>query len=70
MYVLLLPGGFALLDGETFEVVGNWELPGEAAPFGYDFWYQPRHNVMMSSEWAAPKALANGFNPEHVKEGA
>lgn len=58
-----------LLDGETFEVVGNWEHPGEAAPFGYDFWYQPRHNVMISTEWGAPKALANGFNPDHVKEG-
>uniref|UniRef100_A0A8C3ARU5 Methanethiol oxidase n=1 Tax=Cyclopterus lumpus TaxID=8103 RepID=A0A8C3ARU5_CYCLU len=62
-------GGFVLLDGETFEVIGNWEHPGEAAPFGYDFWYQPRHNVMISTEWGAPKALANGFNPAHVKEG-
>uniref|UniRef100_A0A3B1J3G3 Methanethiol oxidase n=1 Tax=Astyanax mexicanus TaxID=7994 RepID=A0A3B1J3G3_ASTMX len=47
----------------TFELVGNWELPGEARPFGYDFWYQPRHNVMISTEWGAPKRLANGFNP-------
>ncbi|MEQ2259882.1 Methanethiol oxidase [Xenotaenia resolanae] len=62
-------GGFVLLDGETFEVVGNWEHPGEAAPFGYDFWYQPRHNVMISTEWGAPKALIHGFNPAHVKEG-
>ena len=23
--------------------------------YNYDFWYQPRHNVMVSSEWAAPK---------------
>ncbi|KAG7218824.1 hypothetical protein INR49_019692 [Caranx melampygus] len=63
-------GGFVLLDGETFEVVGNWEHPGEAAPFGYDFWYQPRQNVMVSSEWGAPKALADGFNPNHVMEGS
>ncbi|XP_061699655.1 methanethiol oxidase isoform X3 [Syngnathoides biaculeatus] len=62
-------GGFVLLDGETFEVIGNWEHPGEAAPFGYDFWYQPRHNVMISTEWGAPKALADGFNPAHVAEG-
>ncbi|KAM7382772.1 hypothetical protein PAMP_002488 [Pampus punctatissimus] len=62
-------GGFVLLDGETFEVVGNWEHPGEAAPFGYDFWYQPRHNVMISTEWGAPKALVDGFNPAHIKEG-
>lgn len=62
-------GGFVLLDGETFEVIGNWELPGEAAPMGYDFWYQPRHNVMMSTEWGAPKALGNGFNIADVKAG-
>uniref|UniRef100_A0A3B4WCR9 Methanethiol oxidase n=1 Tax=Seriola lalandi dorsalis TaxID=1841481 RepID=A0A3B4WCR9_SERLL len=62
-------GGFILLDGETFEVVGNWEHPGDAVPFGYDFWYQPRHNVMISTEWGAPKALAGGFNPAHVMEG-
>ncbi|KAM9806733.1 methanethiol oxidase [Syngnathus typhle] len=62
-------GGFVLLDAETFEVIGNWEQPGEAAPFGYDFWYQPRHNVMISSEWGAPKVLAEGFNPAHVAEG-
>ncbi|XP_057689864.1 methanethiol oxidase isoform X5 [Corythoichthys intestinalis] len=63
-------GGFVLLDGETFEVTGNWESPGEAAPFGYDFWYQPRHNVMISSEWGAPKFLADGFNPAHVAEAS
>uniref|UniRef100_A0A3P8T1I8 Methanethiol oxidase n=1 Tax=Amphiprion percula TaxID=161767 RepID=A0A3P8T1I8_AMPPE len=37
-----------------------------AAPFGYDFWYQPRHNVMISTEWGAPKALVNGFDPAHL----
>lgn len=62
-------GGFVLLDGQTFDVVGNWEHPGEAAPFGYDFWYQPRHNVMISTEWGAPKALAGGFDPADVAAG-
>uniref|UniRef100_A0A674NNG4 Methanethiol oxidase n=1 Tax=Takifugu rubripes TaxID=31033 RepID=A0A674NNG4_TAKRU len=62
-------GGFVLLDGQTFDVVGNWEHPGEAAPFGYDFWYQPQHNVMISTEWGAPKALANGFDPADVAGG-
>ncbi|XP_072139561.1 methanethiol oxidase [Mobula birostris] len=62
-------GGFVLLDGETFEVKGNWECKGDAAPFGYDFWYQPRHNVMISSEWGTPKALAYGFKLEDVEAG-
>ncbi|XP_012585450.1 PREDICTED: selenium-binding protein 1 [Condylura cristata] len=60
-------GGFVLLDGETFEVKGTWEKPGGAAPMGYDFWYQPRHNVMISTEWAAPNILIDGFNPADVE---
>ncbi|XP_077320005.1 LOW QUALITY PROTEIN: methanethiol oxidase-like [Lithobates pipiens] len=62
-------GGFVLLDGETFEVKGNWEVEGNATPFGYDFWYQPRHDVMVSTEWGAPKIFSKGFNIEDVKAG-
>lgn len=36
---------------------------------GYDFWYQPRHNVMISTEWAAPNVLRDGFNPADVEAG-
>jgi len=50
-------------------VVGTWEKEGDAAEFGYDFWYQPRHNVMISSEWGAPWAIKAGFNPAQVAEG-
>ncbi|XP_055648232.1 methanethiol oxidase-like isoform X3 [Falco peregrinus] len=62
-------GGFILLDGETFEVKGNWENGEKVPPLGYDFWYQPRHNVMMSTEWGTPKALADGFNPADIERG-
>ncbi|XP_062961701.1 methanethiol oxidase isoform X3 [Cynocephalus volans] len=62
-------GGFLLLDGDTFEVKGAWEQPGGTAPLGYDFWYQPRHNVMISTEWAAPKVFQDGFNPADVEAG-
>ena len=68
-YLNFFPGGFLLLDGDSFEVSGNWEAPGNATPFGYDFWYQPRKNVMVSSGWGAPNAFLNGFNPQHVAEG-
>src|SRR5207248_14241 len=62
------PGGFLLLD-PSFEVVGRWEKGGPAMRFNYDFWYQPRHNVMVSSEWAAPKTYAGGFDPKDVAAG-
>ena len=57
------------MDGETFEVVGKWEKDDKKVPFGYDFWYQPRHNVMVSSEWGAPKAFMKGFDLEDLKAG-
>lgn len=61
-------GGFVLLDGQDFSVKGAWERSA-AAPMGYDFWYQPFHNVMISTEWGAPYALSTGFNPKHVEDG-
>jgi len=62
-------GSFVLIDGKTFEVNGTWESQGEETPFGYDFWYQPRHNVMVSSEWGSPKSFTKGFNPADIAGG-
>ncbi|MCL7416809.1 MAG: selenium-binding family protein [Halalkalicoccus sp.] len=60
-----LPGGFLELN-EDLEIEGRWELPGEIE-MNYDFWYQPRHNVMISSEWAAPATYQPGFDMEDVE---
>ena len=62
-------GSFILVDGKSFEVTGTWQNPGDEAPFGYDFWYQPRHNVMVSSEWGSPKSFCKGFDPADIAEG-
>lgn len=62
------PGGFLLLD-EHFNVSGRWEADTGAMKFNYDFWYQPRHNVMISSEWAAPNTVKQGFRLEDVQAG-
>lgn len=60
--------GFLLLDS-NFEVKGRWEKPGHSPPFGYDYWYQPRHKTMISSSWGAPAAFTKGFNLQHVSDG-
>jgi selenium-binding protein 1 len=62
------PGGFLLLDQE-FEVVGRWEQSVEGMHYNYDFWYQPRLNAMVSSEWAAPNTFMPGFKVEDVEAG-
>ncbi len=62
------PGGFLLLD-EKFEVAGRWEADLRGMNYNYDFWYQPRQNVMVSSEWAAPSTTRPGFQLDDVKAG-
>src|ERR1051325_384485 len=62
------PGGFLLVN-DKFEVVGPWEKDKTGMKYNYDFWYQARHNVMVSSEWAAPKTVVPGFQLDDVKAG-
>ena len=62
-------GGFAVLDATTFEVKGRWENGGELPPFNYDFWYQPRKNTLVSSEFGEPNAYEKGFDLEDVGAG-
>jgi selenium-binding protein 1 len=62
------PGGFALIS-DKFEVLGRWgdsETP--QLGYNYDYWYQPHHNVMVSSEWAAFNTFVKGFDPAEVPE--
>ncbi|VDO99190.1 unnamed protein product [Heligmosomoides polygyrus] len=62
-------GNFLLVNGETFETKGCWLDENTSVPFNYDFWYQPRRDVMISTEWGAPNLIKQGFNPKHVEEG-
>ncbi|HEY9603461.1 MAG TPA: selenium-binding family protein [Allocoleopsis sp.] len=62
------PGGFLLLD-ENFDIAGRWEHKADGMRFNYDFWYQPRHNIMVSSEWGAPKTYYPGFDLKDVEAG-
>ncbi|KAI6661109.1 Selenium-binding protein 1-like [Oopsacas minuta] len=58
-------GSFLLLD-DKFDVKGTWEKEEERTDYGYDFWYQPYHNVMISSEWGEPASFTKGFDPSLV----
>ncbi len=62
-------GGFAVLDAQTFEVKGRWENGGDKPPLNYDFWYQPRKNVLVSSEFGEPNAYEGGFDLADVEAG-
>ena len=62
-------GGFAVLDARTFEVKGRWENGGATPELGYDFWYQPRKNTLISSEFGEPNAYEPGFDIQDVAVG-
>jgi selenium-binding protein 1 len=62
-------GGFAVLDAKTFEIKGRWENGGDLPALNYDFWYQPRKNVLVSSEFGEPNAFEPGFDLEDVGKG-
>jgi selenium-binding protein 1 len=61
--------GFAVLDARTFEVKGRWDDGGEGPRLNYDFWYQPRKDVLASSEFGEPTAYESGFDPADVAAG-
>jgi methanethiol oxidase len=63
------PGGFAVLDARDFSIAERWERGSNGYQFMYDFWYQPRQNTLVSSEWGAPNTFQDGFDPTDVGLG-
>ena len=63
------PGGFAVLDASDFSVLGRWERDKGDQSLNYDFWYQPRKNTLVSTEWAPPNTYEGGFNLDDVSAG-
>ena len=49
------PGGIFLLDAETFEVRGRWEVDRGPQHLAYDFWWHLGHDTMITSEWGTPE---------------
>lgn len=60
-------GSFLLLDAKTFDVKTTWGQP--TVPFGYDYWYQPFYNIMVSTSWGSPSAIKSGFDLQDVENG-
>jgi selenium-binding protein 1 len=60
------PGGVALLDHDTFEVIGPWESDHGPQYFAYDVWWHLQHDTVVTSEWATPSMIENGLNPEDL----
>ncbi|GAA3141143.1 selenium-binding family protein [Nonomuraea roseoviolacea subsp. carminata] len=54
------PGGIAILDHQSFEVLGRWEMDRGPQYLSYDFWWHINHDVLVTSEWGTPSMIENG----------
>ncbi len=64
------PGGIALLDHDTFDVLRAWETARGPQHFHYDAWWHLNQNVLISSEWGSPSMIENGVVPELLLSNA
>ena len=60
------PGGIFMLDCESFDVLGRWELDRGPQFLHYDFWWHLGHDTLISSEWGTPNMVEGGLDPERL----
>jgi methanethiol oxidase len=58
------PGGIALLDHDSFEVLGRWEVDRGPQYLAYDVWWHIAHDVVVTSEWGTPSMIENGVDAD------
>ncbi len=60
------PPGIFVMDCETFDVIGRYEIERGAQDKQYDFWWNLPRDYMVSSEWGLPPQFENGVVPEDL----
>jgi selenium-binding protein 1 len=63
------PGGIFIIDPESFEVLGKWEIERGPQYLAYDFWWHLGYDTLITSEWGTPKMVEAGINPELLLKG-
>ena len=58
------PGGIFMLDCETFEILGQWEMDRGPQFLHYDFWWHLGFDTLLSSEWGTPNMIESGLQPD------
>jgi selenium-binding protein 1 len=58
------PGGVFLMDGESFDVRGRWEVDRGPQQLAYDAWWHLGYDTLVTSEWGTPDMFEEGLVPE------
>ena len=60
------PPGIFILDCESFEILGRWEIDRGPQDLHYDFWWNLPRDYMVSSEWGRPPQFEQGIVAEDL----
>ena len=63
------PGGIFLMDHDTFDIRGQWEIDRGPQQLAYDAWWHLGFDTLVSSEWGLPATFENGLVPEVLLGG-
>jgi selenium-binding protein 1 len=63
------PGGTFILDPDTFDVLGRWEIDRGPQELAYDLWWHLGFDTMVTSAWGTPNMVKDGVNPEMLLAG-
>jgi selenium-binding protein 1 len=58
------PGGVFVIDPETFDVIGQWELDRGPQQLSYDIWWHLGYDTMVTSAWGTLNMVKDGVNSE------
>jgi selenium-binding protein 1 len=63
------PGGIFVIDHESFEPLGRFEVERGPQQLAYDGWWHLGYDTLVTSEWGTPDTFENGLVPEVLLGG-
>lgn len=63
------PGGVFLLDHDSLDVLGRWEVDRGPQKLAYDVWWNIGYDQLLTSEWGFPNMVEGGIVPELLLGG-
>jgi selenium-binding protein 1 len=58
------PGGIFVIDHDSFDVLGRWEVDRGPQRLAYDFAWHLGYDTIITSEWGTPNMVEGGLNPD------
>src|SRR3954468_4393960 len=63
------PGGIFLLDHDSFDPLGQWEVERGPQHLAYDVWWNIGYDTLLTSEWGTPNMVEDGVQAELLVGG-